>query len=212
MKLVKSCSQCGNENPDNAKFCEYCGNNLISSKRESNQVGNTTGVLDGLTEWWNQQNNRTKTIIGIVGVCCLGLILIVGIGGMMSPDKTTTTQPTTTTTQPPTTTTQPNTTTTQASIPMIKVSSTGPWSGNIDDSTGSKTVDGSGSQTIQLSQDPGIVSVTFQKDNSKDVINNGTIVPDTSTLTVQIVDGSGNVVATQSTSADAGVVSVSHTF
>jgi hypothetical protein len=48
------------------------------------------------------------------------------------------------------------------------------------------------------------------KDNSKDA--NGTITPDTSTLTVQILDANGNVVATQTTSADTGVVSTSHTF
>ncbi|MCE7700095.1 MAG: hypothetical protein K8E24_015145, partial [Methanobacterium paludis] len=84
---------------------------------------------------------------------------------------------------------------------------------NIGDSSGSKSVQGTGSQTFQLAQNPGIVSVTFQKDNSKDAVStNGTITPDTSTLTVQIVDGGGNVVATQSTSADAGVVSVSHNF
>ena len=49
-----------------------------------------------------------------MGVCCLGLILIVAIGGMFSPDKTTTTAPTTTqtSTQPTTTTTQPTQTST----------------------------------------------------------------------------------------------------
>ncbi len=34
----------------------------------------------------------------------------------------------------------------------------------------------------------------------------------TGTLTVQIVDGNGNVVATQSTSANAGVATTTHTF
>jgi hypothetical protein len=37
-----------------------------------------------------------------VGVCCIGLILIVAIGGMLSPDKTTTTNTTTPTTTPTT--------------------------------------------------------------------------------------------------------------
>jgi len=96
---------------------------------------------------------------------------------------------------------------------MIKVIGTGKWSGSIDENSGSKSVDGSGIQTFPLSQDPGIVAVDFQKDNSNDAISdNGTITPNTSTLTVQINDQNGNVVATQSTSADAGVVSVSHTF
>ena len=96
--------------------------------------------------------------------------------------------------------------------PVVKISASGAWTGNIADSAGSKSVDGSGYQTIPLPLNPGSVAVTFQKDNSKDVIVNGTIMPDTSTLTVQLVDKDGNIVATQSTSADAGVVTVSHTF
>jgi hypothetical protein len=96
---------------------------------------------------------------------------------------------------------------------MVKVIGTGKWSGDIDENSGSKTVDGSGTQSYPLSQDPGIVSVTFQKDNSNDAMSdNGTITPNTSTLTVQIIDQNGNIVETQSTSADAGVVSVSHSF
>ena len=85
-------------------------------------------------------------------------------------------------------------------------------SGSIDDSSGSRSVQGSGMGTFQLAQNPGVVAVDFQKDNSKDVSSNGTNTPDTSTMTVQIIDQNGNIVATQSTSADAGVVSVSHTF
>jgi hypothetical protein len=96
--------------------------------------------------------------------------------------------------------------------PAIKISASGAWTGNIADNAGSKSVDGSGYQTIPLPLNPGSVTVTFQKDNSKDVIVNGTIMPDTSTLTVQLVDKDGNIVAAQSTSADAGVVTVSHTF
>ena len=97
--------------------------------------------------------------------------------------------------------------------PMVKVSGSAGWSGDITDNSGSRTVSGTGSQTFPLSQDPGNVVTTIQKDNSKDAVDaNGTITPNTSTLTVQIVDQNGNVVATQSTSADAGVVSVSHSF
>ncbi|UTB31860.1 MAG: hypothetical protein NKF70_10140 [Methanobacterium sp. ERen5] len=73
-------------------------------------------------------------------------------------------------------------------------------------------VDGSGSQTFQLSDDPGTVAVTFQKDNSNEVSQNGTVTPNTGTLTVQILDKTGKVVATQSTTADAGVVNTSYSF
>ena len=51
---------------------------------------------------------------------------------------------------------------------MVKVVGTGKWSGSIDENSGSKSVDGSGTQTFPLSQDPGIVAVDFQKDNSND--------------------------------------------
>ena len=96
---------------------------------------------------------------------------------------------------------------------MVKVTASGGWTGNVLDSSGSKSVQGTGPQTFQLAQNPGDVVVSFQKDNSKDAVSaNGTITPDTSTLTAQIIDGSGNVVATKSTTADAGVVQISHQF
>ena len=87
--------------------------------------------------------------------------------------------------------------------PVVKVSYSGPWTGNIDDTSGGRSLQGSGSQTFQL-KTPGVVSAVFQK--------NDPTTNSTGTLTVQIVDGSGNIVATQSTSANAGVASVSHTF
>lgn len=95
----------------------------------------------------------------------------------------------------------------------VKVFASGGWSGDIEDNSGSKTVDGTGTQSFALSQDPGVVSVSFQKDNSKDAVDaNGAIIPDTSTLTVQILNGNGQVVATQTTSADAGIAATSYSF
>lgn len=91
----------------------------------------------------------------------------------------------------------------------IRIIATGPWTGNIQDSSGGRSVQGSGTQTFLLAKNPGTVSATIQKDNSKDQVINGTIQPDTSTLTVQIMTSGGNVIASQSTSVDAGVVSIS---
>lgn len=91
----------------------------------------------------------------------------------------------------------------------VRIISNGPWKGSIQDSSGSRTVQGTGTQTILLVKNPGTVSAAIQKDNSKDQVVNGTIQPDTSTLTVQIMSSGGNVVASQSTSVDAGLVSVS---
>jgi hypothetical protein len=96
--------------------------------------------------------------------------------------------------------------------PLIKIISSVQWSGNIQTNSGSRSVQGSGTESLPLSQNPGTVTVTIQKSNANDVVSNGTIIPNTSTLTVEIIDSNGNIVATQSTSADAGVASTTHTF
>ena len=141
--------------------------------------------------------------LGIIGI----LVLVVFASGCVSSGNNTTMNNSSSSNG------QSTQSTSSSGTATVKVITNGPWTGNIEDSSGSKSVQGTGSQTFQLAQNPGIVSVTFQKDNSKDAVStNGTITPDTSTLTVQIVNGSGNVVATQTTSANAGAVAVSHNF
>ena len=157
---------------------------------------------------WNKQTKGGKTAIGIVSICCLGIILIIAIGAMASPDNTSTT-PTTPTTTPTTTTPTTTTTTTpttsssdsssSASGVQIKVSSSGSWSGSYGDSSGQQSVDGSGTKTYQM-DNPDIVSAVFQKEND-----------DSGTLTVEIIED-GNVVESKSTSAAYGVVSTAHSF
>lgn len=97
-KLTKICPNCKKENKDTAKFCESCGVSLNNSTVTS-EPKESKGTSGGLMGWWNQQSTRGKAAIGLVGLCCLGLIVVVGISGMMAPDKTTTqssaTQPTT---------------------------------------------------------------------------------------------------------------------
>ncbi|MCE7697766.1 MAG: hypothetical protein K8E24_002625, partial [Methanobacterium paludis] len=83
-----------------------------SSVTESkpNKTSRNSGGFHG---WWNKRGTGGKAAVGLVGLCCIGLILIVAVGGMMSPDKTTTnatstptaTTQTTSTTQTPTTAT-----------------------------------------------------------------------------------------------------------
>ena len=97
--MTKSCPKCKTENSDEAGFCQSCGTEL---KNVTGKVKTGEPSGGGITAWWNKQSNGGKAAIGVVGVCCIGLILIVAIGGILSPDKTTTTSPTTTT---PTTTT-----------------------------------------------------------------------------------------------------------
>ena len=202
--MTKVCPNCKTVNPDNSIFCLECGTkiNVTPNVNSSKTSGS------GATNWWNKQTKGGKTAIGIVSICCLGIILIIAIGAMASPDNTSTT-PTTPTTTPTTTTPTTTTTTTpttsssdsssSASGVQIKVSSSGSWSGSYGDSSGQQSVDGSGTKTYQM-DNPDIVSAVFQKEND-----------DSGTLTVEIIED-GNVVESKSTSAAYGVVSTAHSF
>lgn len=85
-ELAKICPKCKKENRDSAKFCESCGTDVSNVVDAHKSNGNTSG---GLMDHWNKRSTKGKAGIGIVGLCCLGLILIVVFGGLMSPDKTT---------------------------------------------------------------------------------------------------------------------------
>jgi uncharacterized membrane protein YvbJ len=99
--MTKACPNCKTENPDNSGFCQNCGTELEGT---TNAVKSNVTSGEGVTGFWKKQGTGGKVGIGI-GICCLGLILIIAIGGMFSSDKTgnnTTTPTTTTTTQTPT--------------------------------------------------------------------------------------------------------------
>src|SRR5664280_22512 len=104
--MTKVCTNCKAENPDNSVFCKECGTELKDVKNSINSKGNSG---EGVSGFWNKQSRNGKIAIGI-GVCCLGIILIVAIAGIMSPDKTSNTNSSTTT---PTQTTPTQTTPTQ---------------------------------------------------------------------------------------------------
>jgi hypothetical protein len=145
-------------------------------------------------------------IFGIIGI----LILVVFISGCVSSDNNTTTNSSSSSNGQSTQSTQ---SASSSGTAMIKIIGSGAWSGDIGDSSGSKTVSGSGSQSFPLAQDPGFVTASFSKTLTNDATDsNGDSIPDTSTLTVQIIDQNGNVVATQSTSADGGLASTSYQF
>jgi len=76
--MTKICNNCGTSNKETSKFCANCGAEI---KIEENTTSNSKGV----SNWWKSQNNGVKGIT-IVGICCLGLFLIVGIFGMITPD------------------------------------------------------------------------------------------------------------------------------
>ena len=89
-------------------------------------------IIDDAIKWWNGLTTNSK--IGVVALCCFGALLLIGIGGLLSPDKTTetTTQPSTTTTgeagtpvQSPNATTTEPTTTSAGGIEILSTS--GSW-------------------------------------------------------------------------------------
>ena len=105
--VTKVCPNCKTANPDNSGFCQECGTEL---KGKTNAVKSNVTTGNGLTDYWNKQNKGSKAAI-VISVCCVGLILLVAIGAMVFPDKTTTTPNTT----PSTTATNTNPTTTPVS-------------------------------------------------------------------------------------------------
>ena len=87
MKELAKCPNCGKQNKVTAKFCESCGTTLNDTTTSSPKGSESTS--GGPMGWWNKQSTKGKAAVGIVGICCLGLILIVGLGGLMSPDQNT---------------------------------------------------------------------------------------------------------------------------
>ncbi len=84
--MTKLCPKCKTENVDNSSFCQNCGKDLS----QTSQAIQRTQRSERAKSWWNKQTKRNKAGIGI-GVCCIGLILIIAIAGVFSPDKTTAT-------------------------------------------------------------------------------------------------------------------------
>lgn len=98
VNMTKICSNCGQENEDGSQFCRNCGSELKFKK-------NVYKVSEHEPEeknWFKRQSNGVKALIGIAGLCCIGLILLVVIGGMMAPDATTDTTSTSTSSSPST--------------------------------------------------------------------------------------------------------------
>ena len=85
MKPTITCPRCGTENTEDATLCKSCKRFLkpIKNPPTFKPSQNTSGA--GIFEKWNQQGTAIK-VGSIIGVGCLGLILIVGILGFITPD------------------------------------------------------------------------------------------------------------------------------
>lgn len=81
--MAKVCQNCGNKNKNVAKFCENCGTSLT----------NTESTQEGIKDWWDNQSSNSKYGIGLIGFCCLFVIvglIALGISGMSSSDTAST--------------------------------------------------------------------------------------------------------------------------
>ena len=90
--MSKICSNCKTENLDVAQFCKDCGNKLqdpIDTQKVERKTNN-----GGFGEWWNNLSNRGRGA-AFGSVCCLGIIIILAIGGFFTSDNTTSSTPST---------------------------------------------------------------------------------------------------------------------
>lgn len=190
--MTKVCPNCSKVNKDSSTFCEHCGNPLP----EETQKG-------GFMGWWNKQGTGVKVGIGIAGVCCVGLIILIAFGAMFFPDLNTLSDTTTTDTSssstPATNTESSSSSSSDSSSSAVSlvISYSGEWSGAISDESGTRSIEGTGSKTIDLGDITGAVAANAQKmDDSSE------------TLTISLKSG-GETLEKQSTSADYGMAQVS---
>ena len=94
--VVAKCEKCGKEyqlgaNEKLSNFQCECGGELTSNEMTSKTVKpkKPNKTPKDIREDWDKQSKNKKIGIGIVGLCCVGIILIVIFGGLISPNKTT---------------------------------------------------------------------------------------------------------------------------
>lgn len=122
--MSKLCPNCKSGNSNDATFCQNCGKNLNSSTQATQRVNNPRSG-GSISNRWNNQSNRNKTALGVAGVCCFGLIIIIAIFAMSPDHNTDTVNTNTTSTTPSTTTTTTPSTTTNSNQQPISLSGTG---------------------------------------------------------------------------------------
>ncbi len=94
--------------------------------------------------------------------------------------------------------TSSNNNTTSSNV-TVQINSGSTWNGTLASNSGSQFVNGSTNATYNLGPSPGTVTISLQKTGSG------------GTLTAQLLQGA-NIIQTQSTSDDLGVVTLSHVF
>jgi hypothetical protein len=87
--MTKICGECKTENPDDAEFCQNCGNKVEETTKvfKLNEPTGPAGSDGGKKGFWSNRSSGGKALIGVVGVICIGLILLIVIVGLATPDK-----------------------------------------------------------------------------------------------------------------------------
>ena len=151
--------------------------------------------LDDWKEW-----STAKKAISIIGVCCIGILIIAAIGGGLSSDKNT---------SPATTGTSSNNSnnddtakedTTNAKGVQIHIIYDGDWQGAMGSGSSTKTISGTGETTLDVDDPDFVVSANAQK------MDGGS-----GKLTIQILKD-GKVIEETDTDSEYGVASVSATI
>lgn len=149
------CPNCGKENADQNEFCDNCGKKLTQSV-------NTDQPVDKQSKgWWSQQNSGVKAL-SIFGVCCIGLLLVVGIFAMILPDINTSIMTNSSSSEPATTT---NSTSTPSSQTWHSVAT---FTG-----TGNKDTD-----TFQIKGDKFKLKVTAKTESLEYGLFSATVFPE----------------------------------
>ena len=78
------CNSCGYENVSDAKFCINCGKKL---EKTGEDVANDQNALSNDKKQLSRPSALVKIIPGLVGICCVGVILLIALGAIL-PDET----------------------------------------------------------------------------------------------------------------------------
>ncbi len=136
------------------------------------------------------------SVLGIIGI----LVLVVFASGCTSSSNNTTTMPNSSS-QSQSSPSNPTSNGSSSQYATVVVDYARSFTGSISDNMGTRSVQGTGPQSFQLSQNPGNVGLSFQKkDNS------------TAPLTVSIHDINAKTLTSNSTTASYGVVSLAYSF
>lgn len=223
------CSRCGESIPPAANYCPGCGaerpttaTHAADTDAEAGGItdwaigfvpGSTlrnvlVGIVYGVFyfvgipllvyAYWRRGGRYRRRTYGVIGALAIGLIAIAVVGAVVGPapgegaDTSGVGEPT------------PTATPAQASEFGVRISYSGSWQGALSVTSGgssqTKSISGSGTETIGIDGDVAIVSVNAQKADDSGA-----------EITVQILRG-GTVVAESSTSSAYGVARVAESF